>query len=70
MTTSLARRMQANNAPNYVKGGTISSTVHILEAQAPGAGHWLLDQTPKGMTVAEYLAAFVIDAYHEEIEKP
>lgn len=30
---------------------------------------WLLKNTPDGMTVAEYMAAFVLDAHLEEREK-
>lgn len=30
---------------------------------------WLLKNTPDGMTVAEYMAAFVLDAYLEEHEE-
>lgn len=28
---------------------------------------WLLKNTPEGMTVAEYMTAFVLDAYNEEV---
>lgn len=30
---------------------------------------WLMESTPEGSTVAEYMAAFVLDAYNEENEE-
>jgi hypothetical protein len=43
--------------------GTIYQAV---EALPEGVAIWLMETMPDGMTVAEYLAVFVVDAYNEE----
>lgn len=39
---------------------------YILNAFPPLVTKWLLDSTPKGTTVSEFIAAIMIDAYNDE----
>lgn len=44
------------------------STADAVKALPEPALKWLMDNTPDNMTVAEYMTAFVLDAYNEEVD--
>lgn len=46
------------------KFGVLRYAIHNLP---PKVSEWLFKNTPDGMTVAEYIASFVLDAYNEEV---
>ena len=72
-----ARQAGAKLRPMISKAETTNGLINTYQVQFGNVGpaiknlprpalHWLLKNTPSGMTVAEYMAAFVLDAYHEE----
>lgn len=63
--------------PMISKAETTNGLINTYQVQFGNVGsaiknlprpvlHWLLKNTPAGMTVAEYMVTFVLDAYHEE----
>ena len=48
------------------QAGTLSQ---IIDALSVEQAQWLFEQTPKGSTLAESIAAIVIDAYNDEKDK-
>jgi hypothetical protein len=60
---SEATRPSSLSEHYQVQIGNVGSALKNLPRPAL---HWLFKNTPAGMTVAEYMAAFVLDAYHEE----
>jgi hypothetical protein len=70
---SIHWRLTSGTKSNGVLSGSIIQMVKRIEEDSPGAGHWLLDQVPKGSKIVDVLYGFVIDAFFEEgnvVEKP
>ena len=63
LRTSEAKKMSSLSAQYQVRLGTVGAAIKSLPRPTL---RWLLKSTPDGMTVAEYMASFVLDAYHEE----
>lgn len=63
LRTSEAKKMSSLSAHYQVRLGTVGAAIKRLPRPTL---RWLLKNTPDGMTVAEYMASFVLDAYHEE----
>lgn len=47
---------------------TRGSVQDVLSTVEPEVKIWLLKNTPSGSTIAEFLVAIVIDAYHDDLE--
>lgn len=63
LRTSEAKKISSLSEHYQVQIGNVGSAIKNLPRPTL---HWLFKNTPEGMTVAEYMAAFVLDAYHEE----
>jgi len=50
-----------------VAGRPVGLMTQMLETLDEPVLSWLMKVTPQGMSVAEYVAAMVLDAYHEEV---
>lgn len=66
MSISITRRVKIKHNKGGVLMGNLSQAILSLEAETPGAGHWVLDQVPKGATLAEFLKTMMVDAYFDE----
>lgn len=51
---------------NYIYEKPIGSIYQCIEQMPSYVAVWLMETTPAGMTVAEYISAFVVDAFNEE----
>ena len=50
-----------------VKKVKMGSYRAMVENLPTGVMHWITDQVPEGMSVAEFLSSIIIDTYHEEV---
>ena len=54
------------NTAVKARGLARGSIQHMLEALPQEARNWFMDNVPEGVTIAEYAASIIVDAYHEE----